>query len=164
MRPRALIGRRFIDIGNNTNILEHGLIHAIARHGEQTFAPSIRIGNDVYIGRYVFITSINSICIGDGCVLSEHVYITDSAHGYEPDGGPIMRQPLSSKGSVILEENTFVGYRAVISPGVVLGRHCIVGAQSVVTRSFPAYSMIAGAPAKLIKRFVRERGEWADVE
>ena len=163
-RPRSIVGRRFISIGANTHVLGYASIEAIASYAGQTFTPSIEIGSGVYIGQHVFISAVSGVQIGDGCVLSEQVYITDCAHGYDPKGGPIMRQPLSSKGPVVIGESSFIGYRAVISAGVSLGRHCVVGAQSVVTRSFPAYSMIAGAPAKLIKRFVPELNGWVEVE
>jgi len=47
--------------------------------------------------------------------------------------------------------------------GVTLGEHCVVGANSVVTRSFPAGSMVAGCPAKLVKAFSPEAGDWVSV-
>ena len=162
LRPRNVLAPRHIDIGAKTLILGHSWIEPIPSYCDQTFSPTITIGNGVYIGRHVYITAIDRVMIGDGCVLSEHVYIADSAHGFDPNGGPIMYQPLSSKGPVVIEANTFIGYRAVIAPGVTLGRHCVVGAQSVVTRSFPAYSMVAGAPARLIKTFIPELGRWVE--
>ena len=92
--------------------------------------------------------------------LSEYVYITDNAHGLHPERGPIMKQPLESKGPVHIGRNCFLGFRVSIMPGVTLGEHCVVGANSVVTRSFPAYSMVAGMPAKLIKVFDHSKKGW----
>jgi acetyltransferase-like isoleucine patch superfamily enzyme len=104
--------------------------------------------------------AIGKLTIGDGCVLSEHVFLNDCSHGLNPLAGPIMRQRLVHGGDITIGKSCFLGYRASIMPGVILGEHCVVGANSVVTRSFPAYSMIVGAPAKLIKVFSLDRGEW----
>ena len=95
--------------------------------------------------------------------MSEYVYVSDGAHGLDPKGGPIMKQDLESKGPVRLGKNCFVGFGVSILPGVVLGDHCIVGTRAVVTRSFPAYSMLAGSPAKLIKTYDEASGQWVPV-
>jgi len=112
------------------------------------------------IGHYSFFTPAREISIGDGCVLSGHVYISDENHGFDPKAGPILKQPLESKGPVRIGNNCFLGYRVAILPGVTLGEHCVVGANSTVTRSFPAYCMLAGSPAQVIKRYSHELGEW----
>jgi lipopolysaccharide O-acetyltransferase len=162
-RPRKVEGSRYIFVGEGTVILPHSWLCCIDRWHGQRFTPTLRIGSGVYVGRYSCITCIDCIEIGDGCVLSEHVYVADSTHGMAPHDVPIMRQPLMSKGPVRLGAGSFVGYRACVLPGSSLGEHCVVGAGSVVTRSFPAYSMIAGCPATLIKRFDLEAKRWRSV-
>jgi acetyltransferase-like isoleucine patch superfamily enzyme len=161
--PRKIRGRSCIEIGKGTQINNHAWIDAIERYQHQKFTPNIKIGDNVHVGQYSCIMCIDTICIDDGCVLSEYVYITDLFHGFDPTKGLIMNQNLISKGNVKIGESSFIGYRACIMPGVTLGKHCVVGANSVVTKSFPDYSMIAGSPAKLIKTFSFEKQDWVSV-
>ncbi len=147
LRPRTIHGGRHITIGNNCFIRSQGWLAAIERYGEQRFTPRIVIGDNVYIGNRVCITAVDSVSIGAGSSLSEQVYIGDSQHSYRPDGRPIRDQPLQSRGPVSIGRCCFIGYGACILPGVVLGDHCVVGANAVVTKSFPARSVIAGIPA-----------------
>lgn len=158
--PRSIRGRKYIHIGNTTCIMPHSFMLAVSHYAGSVYKPSILIGNNVYIGRYSYLVACDSIVIGDGCVLSEHVYITDLSHGYDPLHGLIMSQTLVSKGPVVIGPNSFLGYRTAVMPGVTLGEWCICGANSVVTRSFPSYSMVAGSPARLVKTYSHQSGCW----
>jgi acetyltransferase-like isoleucine patch superfamily enzyme len=161
--PRRIGLRSFVEVGSNTHIHSHACIVPIAQYNDVKFTPNIKIGDDVYIGRYLQIACIDRIFIDDGCVLSDHIYITDTFHGFDPTKGSIMSQNLTSKGGIKIGKSSFIGYRVCIMPGVTLGKHCVVGANSVVTKSFPDYSMIAGSPARLVKTFSFEKQDWVAV-
>jgi acetyltransferase-like isoleucine patch superfamily enzyme len=159
-RPYSISGRKHVRIGDRTFIRGGLHIQAITEYAGVVYQPAVEIGDDVYIGGHAYFTAVNRISIGDGCVLSEYVYITDEIHGMDPRGGLIMKQPLISKGPVTIGKACFLGFHVAVMPGVTLGEHCVVGANSTVTRSFPAYSMIGGSPARILKRYSHTRGQW----
>lgn len=122
---------------------------------EQDYTPVIKIGNGVSIGEDAHITCINKIVIGDNVLTGKKILITDNAHGTtkrnEFDIAPIKRQ-LISKGSVIIEDNVWIGEKASIMPGVHIGKSAIIGANAVVTKDVPAYAIVGGIPAKTIHK------------
>jgi len=150
--PWRIQGANSICLGADVIIQSHAWLGAIQRWGSQEFSPLINIDSHVRIGRHIVITAIEHVSIGEGCLLSEQVFISDHTHKALP--GPVSpsRQPLQLEGPVTIGRHCFIGIRAVIMGGVTLGDYCIVGANSVVTRSFPNGSIIAGSPARLIRR------------
>ena len=159
-RPRRLEGSEHMRFGDRVVIAENSWLAAFERYAGRNYHPQLNVGSDVTIGRYACITAINEVAIGDGCLISEHVYISDHVHEHLPHAGLLVRQPLISKGPVKIGPSCFLGYRVAVLPGVSLGAHCVVGAHSVVTRSFPPYSMLAGVPARIIRRFNPSNNVW----
>lgn len=98
------------------------------------------------------ITAIHSVVIGNGVLTGRNVLITDNAHGesvasYIPPGD----RCLVSKGSTVIEDNVWLGDNVSILPGVHVGKGCIVGTNSVVTKNVPPYCVVGGIPAKVLK-------------
>ena len=110
----------------------------------------IIIGDSTHIGRGATISSIKSITIGQKCLLSYDVSVIDHDHLTKRDSGP-MTGDVSEGREVIIGDETFIGARSFILKGVNIGKYCVVGAGSVVTKSFPDNSIIAGNPARLIR-------------
>ncbi len=151
--PRRLRGAGCIHVGNRVVIDSHAWLEAFERWHAQRFAPRIEIGDDVTIGRHVTITATTRVSIGAGSLLSEGVYVSDAGHDVFGTGSvPLVQRPLLELGPVSIGPRCFIGFRACVLPGVTLGEGCVVGAHAVVTRSFPAGSVIAGAPARLLRR------------
>lgn len=150
-------GEQFITIGSNTTIGENAQVHAnySYKYTKQHFEPHIYIGDNCNIGPQSHITAINKIVIGNNVRTGPRILITDNAHGKSQkellDSAPNYR-PLYSKGPVIIEENVWIGEGAMIMPSVHIGQGAIIACNSVVTTDIPAYAIVAGVPAKIIKQ------------
>ncbi|MEC7310097.1 acyltransferase [Vibrio crassostreae] len=125
----------------------------------ESLGGTIEIGNNVSIGQNLHIVSVNNVRIGKDTTISSNVFVSDVDHQYEALGVHIMEQPLDVK-STHIGDNCFIGYGSVIMPGTILGKHCIVGANSVVKGIFPDYCVIAGSPARIIKYYDSNEQCW----
>lgn len=122
---------------------------------KQQFTPDITIGKSCYFGAFNHITCINKIHIGDDCLTGKWVTITDNNHGdttLESMNVSPIRRKLVSKGPVIIGNKVWIGDKATILSGVTIGDSVIVAANSVVTKDVPEYSVVAGNPARVIKK------------
>ena len=73
-------------------------------------------------------------------------------HGYEDLATPIMKQPIVQRNTVEIGEGSWLGENVCII-GSSIGKHCVIGANAVVTKDIPDYSVAVGAPAYIIKRY-----------
>lgn len=127
---------------------------------------NIRIGAGARIGRRCMISSKNQVTIGENCILSPHVLIMDHAHRFDDISRPILDQGLTEGGTITIEAGCWIGFGAAVicNRGELrIGRNSVVAANSVVTRSVPALSIVAGAPAQIIRQYDGGSQRWARV-
>lgn len=153
--PIITHGLENVEIGDNFKCGERLKLRTFNGWKDQSFNPCIRIGNNVSIESDCHIGAINKIIIGDNVLIASFVYISDHSHGEitraELDSPPLERS-LYSKGPVIIGNNVWIGEKVCILPNVKIGDGAIIGANSVVTKDIPPYSVAAGSPAKVIKQ------------
>lgn len=142
-------------IGNNVAIGDNVVIEIYSTYLTQTFSPKLEIGNNSSMGDDGHITCINHIKIGNNVLMGRKVFITDNAHGaskLELLSIPPNLRPLHSKGPIIIEDNVWIGEMVCIMPGVTIGYGSIIGANAVVTKDIPPYCVAVGNPAQIIKQ------------
>ena len=108
-------------------------------------------------------TCASQIVIGKNTAIAANVSITDIIHPYEDINTPIGRQNIITKPVIIAQDCTIYN-NAVILPGVHIGKHCTIGANSVVANDIPDYCVAVGAPARVIKRYDEKTQSWEKVE
>ena len=148
-------GFKYISIGHNTTFQRDIYLTAWDRYGEQQFIPELKIGSDCSIGAWNHITCVNRIVIGNGLLTGKWVTITDNSHGttdYKDLQIPPAKRKIFSKGAVIIGNNVWIGDKATILAGVTIGDGAVIAANSVVTKDVPPFSVVAGSPAKIIRK------------
>ena len=110
----------------------------------------IQVGNNTRIG--IGSVLIGPVSIGSDVRLAQNVVVSGLNHNYEELNVPISEQGVTTE-QVYIGDETWIGANAVILPGVFIGKHCVIAAGSVVTKSIPSNSVAAGNPARVIKRY-----------
>lgn len=125
-------------------------VHKLVRVSLILMEKKIEIGSSVRIGHNVEIIANSKVIIGDDCLIAQCVLITTVEHGLIKNNIPMRLQKELYK-DVIIETDVWIGAKAIILPGVRIGKGAVIGAGAVVTRSVESYSIVGGVPAKLIK-------------
>ena len=120
-------------------------------HGNFDVAnPSkVRIGHGCSINHNAFILGHYGIDIGNNVIISAGAQLIDAGLDTKSFTDEVDPPHVSSK--IIISDGCWIGAGAIILPGVTLGQKCIVGAGSVVNRDFPAFTVLAGSPARIIR-------------
>ncbi|MGH3309381.1 MAG: acyltransferase [Streptomyces sp.] len=121
--------------------------------------PVLILGNGVVLGRgsHVIADTRTSVTIGDDVFCGPYVYITSTNHSYDDPHAPVGKQwPRTA--AVEIGGGSWLGAGAVILPGARLGRNVVVAAGAVVRGDVPDHAVVAGAPARIVRRWEGERG------
>ena len=121
----------------------------------------LSIGKDCVFGYNNHITCVRKVSIGNFVLTANNVYISDNLHEYEDVTKPIIQQPVRFKRAVEIGEGAWIGENVSII-GASVGKNSVIGANSVVTRDVPDYSVAVGAPAVVIRQFDLQLQKWVD--
>ena len=151
----TIVGGQYISIGDYTHFDKECVLSAYDKTLDGSiFSPEILIGESCNFGAWNHITCVNHIEIGNGFLSGKWVTISDNNHGdnswKQLQEEPLYR-PVTTKGPIIIGKNVWVGEKAIIVSGVKIGDGAVIAANSVVTKDVPAYSVVGGNPAKVIK-------------
>ena len=160
--PNTIFNERYICVGEDTMIGPDVTLSAGMVPGQQCLSEVVvRIGDRCLIGKGSGIVGHYSIEIGDDVWTGHHVYITDQNHGYEDVTLPISRQTMPER-PVSIGDGSWIGHGTVVLLGARIGRHVVVGANSVVGGEIPDFSVAVGNPARVIRRHDPDTG-WTRV-
>lgn len=117
----------------------------------RSLGVGLRVGDNSAIGAYSFIGAQGGITIGNDVIMGPRISFHAENHRYEDPGIPIRLQGEIRKG-IVVEDDCWIGAGAIILDGVHIGSGAIVAAGSVVTKDVPAFAIVAGSPARIIKQ------------
>ncbi|GAA1366905.1 acyltransferase [Streptomyces beijiangensis] len=158
----AIFGEPWIAIGDGTLIGAQVSLSAGFVPGQDLGTGLVvDIGKRCAIGRGSHIVGHSSIRIGDDVFIAPYAYITDQNHTYADPDKPIGGQ-WPQNVPVSIGDGSWIGTGAVILPGVIVGANCVVAGGAVVRGQFPDHCVIAGVPARIVRRYDPDLG-WQSV-
>jgi len=144
------LSKRGIILGDRVTVGAYALIRPTNYYGGE-IGEGLRVGDNSNIGPYNYIGCSGYIEIGNDVMISPRVSIYSENHVYDRTDIPMKRQGVKRE-FVVIEDDCWIAANSVILAGVTIGKGSIVAAGSIVTKDVPPFSIVAGNPAKIIKR------------
>ena len=165
--PIDIRGKKFMDFGRKLTTGYYCRLEAYPIGNNNS--KVLKFGDNVQIKDFVHIAAAKNVEIGNNVLIASKIFISDICHGEyadienmsDPNEHPNDRK-LSAK-PVIIHDDVWIGEMVSILPGVEIGKGSIIGANSVVTKSIPEYSIAAGNPAKVIKQYNFNKKQWKKI-
>lgn len=151
----------WVEIGDSVRLDREVWVNIPARPSGTR--PVIVFGAGCKVGRRSMISAKNLIHFEKNVLFAPSVLVMDHNHAFDDITVPIEHQGVTSGGTIRIEEGCWIGFGAAIicnKGELVIGKNSVIGANSVVTKSVPAYSVVCGNPARVVKHFDVARQEW----
>ena len=156
-KPTTIDNPERIFIGNQVVISYYGCLAANPLTGNDNC--KLIIGDGTYVGRFCHIYATSRIEIQNKVLIADKVYISDNLHGYQDINIAIIDQAIVQANELVIGEGAWLGENVCVI-GASVGKHSIIGANSVVNKDIPDYCIAVGSPAKIIKRYNFEKNIW----
>ena len=121
---------------------------------------NVIIGNRTLVGMSNVI--IGPVQLGNNIIIAQNVVMSGLNHSYQDTHTPISQQDVTTA-KITIEDDCWIAANVVITAGVTIGKHSVIAAGTVVTKDVPAFSIVAGNPGKVIKKYSIETGLWERV-
>ena len=146
-------GKHRLFVGRKVTIERRTVVNTW--HGDVIFGEGSGIGiGTIVIGPVEFRARVRC---------AQHCFISGLAHGYQ-DIARWLGHEADRPEPVVIDEDVWIGANAVILPGVHIGHHSVIGAGAVITKDVPAFCVVVGNPARIVKRYDAEKGLWVRVD
>ncbi|MGK0384074.1 MAG: acetyltransferase-like isoleucine patch superfamily enzyme [Bacteroidia bacterium] len=153
------LGQEGIALGNNVSIGDFSRV--VVSTSFNNIGKFIRIGNNVGIGEYAYLGGAGGLNIGDDCIVGQYFSCHPENHNFQHLDELVRHQGVTRKG-IEIGDNCWIGSKVTILDDVTIGEGCVIAAGSVITKNFPANSVIGGVPAKIIRNrnsFIKTKAE-----
>lgn len=122
----------------------------------------LSIGEGSIIGHFNHIFATGEVEIGKNVLTADKVFISDNQHEFADINIPIHSQGIKQLNKTIIGDGSWIGENVCIM-GASIGKNCVIGANSVVIKDIPDYSVAVGSPAKVIKKYDVITNLWISV-
>ncbi|MGZ4197241.1 MAG: acyltransferase [Solirubrobacteraceae bacterium] len=149
-----------IHIGSNVHIAAGSWLSVVDEHLGRRYDPRLLIGDGANLGPDIVIACIGTIEIGPRVLTASRVFIGDTYHDYRDPHAAVLDQPMVDPQPVHIGQGAFLGIGSMIMPGVIVGERAYVAAGAVVTTHVPPSTVVAGNPARVIRRWDQSLQQW----
>lgn len=152
-----LINPKAISIGKRVKIRKGARLEAVGPWDGQK--PKLVIGDDTSINLYFHCGAAESVTIGSNVLIAGRVYISDHDHQYDHPHYSARQCEGFKTAPVVIEDGVWLGEGSVILKGVTIGKRAVVGANAVVTKDVPPFTIVGGVPAKVINKISTDNSQ-----
>ena len=138
-----------VALGNGCSIGSGTIIRCSGNYKE--IGKGFSMGNNSSLADNCFVGASGGVIIGDDVIGGQNIRFHSSNHNFNDKNLLIRKQGVTCEG-IVVGNNCWIGAGVVFCDGVTIGNGCVIGANSVITKSFPDNCVIAGSPAKIIKK------------